>query len=109
MNVRKMQLKLHKIVSSGNAQIVVTPNAPKIVDISAMNIANVKVVTAEHSGLLRFNVDFMNRCEGDLSAMVHSHQTINENNYTWHFQDKTRMNMQPKRAFDRSLLTAKQL
>ena len=111
--VRGIQVKLHKIVQAGKGCITVAAQSPKLVEIPAMSTTLVRIPTSGHYGPIKLTVDFLARKEGHVEAYLHSNQNINSElypgGYIWKFEKRTKMILQPRAAFDKSLLSEKEL
>ena len=65
--------------------------------------------TEGHRGLVRLSIEFLTRGEGSLTTYIHKHRSPCEENHLWKFQNTLKMNLKPIIAFDKNLLSKKQL
>lgn len=91
---------------------MVNEKSAKQIDVPAMSTALVRIPTAGHYGPMRLSVDFMARANGHLECFLHNNQNISTeapNGYIWRFENKLKMVLQPRSAFDKTLLSEKEL
>ena len=88
---------------------ILQPEQPASLFIRSMNSITVKVGTKDHRGTLQLNLKFDSKVKTDIKVSCHTHAKVSLDDHLWQFEDKTCIVLKPAKAFDESLLTAKQL